>query len=147
MISNNDEFRSRRGRNTLFLEFRFKVYNKEWNQAICNNMDGPSGQCAEWNKSDRERQIPCDFTYTWNLKYNTNKQNGNRLIDTENILTVTRWEGSWEVDEKLKELRSTRWQLRNYRGDLKYSIGNTINNSLITVWCQRGRRLIRVSTK
>ena len=23
-------------------------------------------------KSDRERQTPCDITYTWNLKYDTN---------------------------------------------------------------------------
>ena len=32
--------------------------NKEWNLAICNNMDGPRGYDAEWNKSDRERQMP-----------------------------------------------------------------------------------------
>ena len=25
------------------------------------------------SKSERERQIPYDITYTWNLKYNTNK--------------------------------------------------------------------------
>ena len=28
---------------------------KEWNLAICNNMDGPRGYYAKWNKSDRER--------------------------------------------------------------------------------------------
>ena len=34
------------------------------------------------NKSDRERQIPYDFIYMWNLKTNqVNKQN--RLIDAE----------------------------------------------------------------
>ena len=25
------------------------------------------------SKSDRERKIPCDITYTWNLKYDTNE--------------------------------------------------------------------------
>ena len=25
------------------------------------------------SKSERERQIPCDITYMWNLKYDTNE--------------------------------------------------------------------------
>ena len=28
---------------------------KEWNLAICNNMDGPRWYYAKWNKSHRER--------------------------------------------------------------------------------------------
>ena len=43
-------------------------YKKELNLAICNNMDGPWGHYAKWNKTDRERQLPYNFTYTWNLK-------------------------------------------------------------------------------
>ena len=35
-----------------------------------------------------------------NLKNIDNKQNRNRLIDKENILTVTRWEGLGEMGEK-----------------------------------------------
>ena len=27
----------------------------------------------QWSKSERERQIPYDITYMWNLKYNTNE--------------------------------------------------------------------------
>ena len=49
-------------------------YETEWNLALCNNMDGPRGYCAEWNKSDIERQMPEDFTYMWNLKIKINKQ-------------------------------------------------------------------------
>ena len=41
---------------------------KEWNFAICNNMDGLGGYYAYWNKSDRERQILYDVTYMWNVK-------------------------------------------------------------------------------
>ena len=37
-------------------------------------MDGSRGFCAEWNKSDRERQMPYDFTYMWNLKNKINEQ-------------------------------------------------------------------------
>ena len=40
--------------------------DKEWNLAICGNIDGPRGYYEKWNKSDRERQ--CDFTDMWNLK-------------------------------------------------------------------------------
>ena len=32
-------------------------HKKEWNFAICNNMDVLGGHYAKWNKSDRERQI------------------------------------------------------------------------------------------
>ena len=41
--------------------------------AICSNMDETRDSHTKWNKSDRERQIPYDITYMWNLKYNTNK--------------------------------------------------------------------------
>ena len=33
-------------------------HNKEWNSAICSNMDGPRDYHTKWSKSDRERQIP-----------------------------------------------------------------------------------------
>ena len=37
-------------------------------------MDGPWAYYAKWNKSDRERQIPYDFTYMWILKNKTNEE-------------------------------------------------------------------------
>ena len=39
---------------------------KEWNNAICSNMDGPRDYLTM--KSERERQIPYDIAYMWNLK-------------------------------------------------------------------------------
>ena len=36
-------------------------------------MGGPRDYCTKQSKSERERQIPYDITYMWNLKYNTNK--------------------------------------------------------------------------
>ena len=68
-------------------------YKKDWNLAIYINMDGAWGYYAQWNKSDRERQIPHDFTYMWNLKNKTRKQTKPRLIDTENKLVVARGKG------------------------------------------------------
>ena len=44
---------------------------KEWNNAIFCNMDGPTDYHTKWSKSHRERQIPYDTTYMWNLKYDT----------------------------------------------------------------------------
>ena len=49
-------------------------HNKEWNITICNNMDGPGGCYAKWNGSDRERQMPYDFTYMWSLKKERSEQ-------------------------------------------------------------------------
>ena len=73
-------------------------HKKEWNLAISGNMDGSTGYYAKWNKSDRERQIPYDITYMWNLKkwYKwTYLQSRNRLTDIENKLMVTKGESVW----------------------------------------------------
>ena len=79
------------------------THRKEWNLAICYNMDGTRGHYAKWNKSDRGRQTPFDFTYMWNLKNKTkqmNKWNRNNLISTEKILIVARWEGGRWMGQK-----------------------------------------------
>ena len=47
-------------------------HKNEWNNAICSNMNGPRDYHTKWSKSDREKQIPYDITYRWNLKYDTN---------------------------------------------------------------------------
>ena len=45
---------------------------KEWNLAFCNSSARSRGYYAKWSKSDRERQMPFDFTHTCNLKNKTN---------------------------------------------------------------------------
>ena len=40
---------------------------------ICSNMDGTRDSHTEQSKSERERQIPYDTTYNWNLIYNKNE--------------------------------------------------------------------------
>ena len=45
-------------------------HKKEWNNAICSNMDGPRDYHAKWNKPERGRQISYDITPMWNLKIN-----------------------------------------------------------------------------
>ena len=48
-------------------------HKKEWNNAICSNMDGPRDDHTKWSKSERERQISYDITYMWDLKCDTNE--------------------------------------------------------------------------
>ena len=36
-------------------------------------MDGPRDYHTKWSKPERERQIPYDIIYMWNLKYDTNE--------------------------------------------------------------------------
>ena len=83
-------------------------HKKEWNSAICSNMDGSRDCHSEWSKSDRERQISHDITHMWNLilkRYKwTYLQNRIRLTNIENKLMVTKGEtwggrnksGAWE---------------------------------------------------
>ena len=58
-------------------------------------MGGPRYYHTKWSKPDRERQIPYDITYMWNLKrwYKwTYMQNRNRPTDIENKFMVTKEE-------------------------------------------------------
>ena len=48
-------------------------HKKGWNNAICSYMVGPRDYHSKWSKSDRERQMPYDITYMWNLKYEMNE--------------------------------------------------------------------------
>ena len=50
----------------------YSAIKKEWNNTICNNIDEPRDYHTKWNKSEKERQIPYDIAYIWNLKYDTN---------------------------------------------------------------------------
>ena len=58
-------------------------------------MDTTRDSHTKWSKSERERQIPYDITYMWNLKYDTNEPiyKTERLTDVENSLVVAKGEG------------------------------------------------------
>ena len=45
-------------------------HEKEQNNTICSNMDATRDYHinTKWSKSERERQVAYDVTYTWNLK-------------------------------------------------------------------------------
>ena len=58
-------------------------HKKEWNFAICSNMDGLGGHCAKWNKSNREIQMLYVISYMWNLKNTTNSEYNKIEIDSQ----------------------------------------------------------------
>ena len=66
-------------------------HKKEWNNAICSNMDGPRDDHAEWSKSDRETQT-LYIIYVWNLKNSTNEliYKTDRLTDVANKVMVSK---------------------------------------------------------
>ena len=47
---------------------------KQRNPIIYNNMGSPWRHYAKWNKSNREKQILNDLTYTWNLRKPENEK-------------------------------------------------------------------------
>ena len=57
-------------------------------------MDRPQDY-RKFSKSERERQITCDITYMWNLKYDTNE-----LVYTSETLTnIENKQGKWLREE------------------------------------------------
>ena len=59
------------------------MHKKEQNNAICSNMDATRDYHTNWSQADRERQIPYDITYMWNLKYGTNEPIYETEIDSQ----------------------------------------------------------------
>ena len=53
---------------------RIRLHHKtQWNNALSGYMDATRDYHMQWGRSEREGQIPYDITYTWPLKYDTNK--------------------------------------------------------------------------
>ena len=57
-------------------------HKKEWNNAICSNMDGPRDYHSKKSKSEGESHIPYDVTCMWSLKHDTNQLTYEREIDS-----------------------------------------------------------------
>ena len=91
----------------------YSVIKKEWNLAICDNMDGSRRFYAKWNKSDRERQILYDFTYIWNFKNKWTNITKQSYRYTEQTGGCQR-RGVWgEERNRWGRLRGTNFQLQN----------------------------------
>ena len=106
--------------------------NQIFRKQTWNYMDRPREYYANWNKSDRERQIPCDFTYMWNLKNKIIEQNSKLQIQMTNWWLPGRedwWDGCKGVGVKMYRLS----YIKTAMGGVKYSIGNIVHSLVITV--------------
>ena len=57
-------------------------HKKEWNNAVCSNMDGPRDYHTKWS----QRQI-YDITYMWNLKNDINELIYKTETDSQTLKT------------------------------------------------------------
>ena len=77
-------------------------HQKEWNLDIWNDVDTTRVRFAKWNKSDRERQIPYNFTHMCDLRNKTSKGKKNKRDKLRNRLLI--------IDKKLMvNLRGYGW--------------------------------------
>ena len=92
-------------------------HKKEWNNAICSNMDGPRGYHTKRSKSERERQIPYAITYLWNLKYNTNKYICEIETDSKTWEQTCGFQGGWGWGREVLGVWDQQMQTIIYRTD------------------------------
>ena len=57
----------------IYMMQYYSAIKKEQNNAICSNTDGTRDSHTEWSMSEREKQIPYNFTYIWNVICGTNE--------------------------------------------------------------------------
>ena len=62
-------------------------------------MDGPRNDHTKQNKSKREREIPDDITYMWNLKYGINEHIYETETDSQTERTDLWLSRGWGVGE------------------------------------------------
>ena len=124
-------------------------HKKECIWVSSNEVDEPRAYYAEWNKSEKEKQISCINTYIWNLERwywwtwifradNTAYRQyicSNTDADIENRLTDTgcREEGEDEMNaESSMEAYTLPYVKQRANGDLLHDSGNSKWGSVIT---------------
>ena len=98
-------------------------HKKEWNTAICSDMEEPRDHHTKWSKAERERQTSYNITYIWE----SSKNDTNEPIyktDSQKIvacLMVTKRESGEGIN------RYTLLYIKQiYNKDLLYKTGNYI---------------------
>ena len=71
----------------IYTQRNITQHKKEWNIAICSNMDGPREYHMKWSKSGRERQ---------NYMIRVKSKKKHKLIYIQNTLTHSNSKGMGE---------------------------------------------------
>ena len=125
---------------------------KEWNNAICGNMDGPGDDHTKWNKSDKETQISYDISYMWDLKkwYKwTYLQDRNTNLD--NRLKVMKGKGErnrlevwdWHVHMTIFKTDNLQWDLLRHKKEYIWVSSNEVDEARVyyTEWSKSEREI------
>ena len=70
-----------------------------------------------------------------NIENKINEQaDQKQIMDTENILMVARWSGGWRMGKKGEGIKKYKLVVTEYHEDVKSSLGNIVNNIVITMY-------------
>ena len=105
--------------------------HKKWNLAICDNTDGSRGYYTKWSKSDKERQIPHDSTYMWNLKNKRNEQTKQKQAHRYREQTGGCQMGGLLVGHEKCEEIYTNCQLQHQSQGCKVQHRESIGNNIV----------------
>ena len=77
-----------------------QCHKKEQNNLICSNVDGMRDSHTKRSKSWRERQIPYNIIYIWNVTYGTNEPLHRKETHGpgEQTCGCQEWEGGSRMD-------------------------------------------------
>ena len=67
------------------------------------------GHYAKWNKSDSERQIPCDLTFMWNPKAKTKQTHRKREAKLTEKRVARGW-GVGKMDESVQKVQTSSYK-------------------------------------
>ena len=98
------------GRSGIYTKWDSSQPQKEWNNAICSNIDGPRDYHIKWRTSEKEKYLM--ISHIWSLKYDTN----------EHIYETETYSESWRTDLSL--LRWMGWIGSLRLADVDYYIEN-----------------------
>ena len=77
----------------IYIYICYSAIKKEWNIAICSNMDGSREYHTKWSKSERDKCYMISLTCViWKIIQMNVYTKRNRLTDIENKLMVTKGE-------------------------------------------------------
>ena len=110
---------------------------KLWHNAICSNMDEARDSHTEWNQSEKERQIPYDITFNWNLIYSTNEYFHGKENHGLGEWTCGCWEGEREGVGRIRNLGLT---------DVKYCSRNGFTMRSYSVALRTRSRYVHCNT-
>ena len=108
-------------------------HKKEWNNAICSNMDATRDSHTKWSTSERKRKTPYDINlYVESKIWHKYLQNRKRLTDIENRYVVVKGAvGGREIDWDLRVSRCKLLHLEWISNEvLLHSTGDYIIQSL-----------------